>query len=124
LNFNKHQFKYTDKFDSDEEYICAKYIDGLPQVTTWLKNISGDSKNSFWLQTSTDKFYPDFIIKLDNGKIIVAEYKGTHLKTNDDTKEKETIGNTWASTSTDIEFLMLYKDDYMQKLKDCIGKLR
>lgn len=121
LNFNKHHYKYADKFDSDEEYICAKHIDGLPQVTTWIKNISGDSKNSFWLQTSTDKFYPDFIIKLDNGKTIVAEYKGKNLKTNDDTKEKETIGNVFASVSDNIEFIMLYKDDYMQKLKDILN---
>ena len=120
LNLTNHHYKYADKFDSDEEYTCAKYINDLPEVTTWLKNISGDSKNSFWLQTSTDKFYPDFIIKLNNGKTLVAEYKGTHLKTNDDTKEKEQIGKVFASVSEDIEFLMLYEDDYMQKLKDCI----
>jgi type III restriction enzyme len=119
-NLKNHHYRYADKFDSDEEYTCAKYINDLPEVTTWLKNISGDSKNSFWLQTSTDKFYPDFIIKLDNGKTLVAEYKGTHLKSNDDTKEKEKIGNVFASVSEDIEFLMLYEDDYMQKLKDCI----
>jgi len=116
LNFNKHHYKYADKFDSNEEYACAKYIDGLPQVTTWIKNISGNSKDSFWLQTSTDKFYPDFIIKVDNGKTIVAEYKGTHLKTNDDTKEKEAIGNVFTTVSNNIEFIMLYKDDYKQKL--------
>ena len=88
----------------------------MPQVTTWIKNISGNSKDSFWLQTSTDKFYPDFIIKVDNGKTIVAEYKGTHLKTNDDTKEKEAIGNVFTTVSNNIEFIMLYKDDYKQKL--------
>jgi type III restriction enzyme len=120
LNFKKHHFKYADKFDSNEEYECAKYIDDLPQVTTWIKNIAGDSKNSFWLQTSTDKFYPDFIIKLNSGKIIVAEYKGKHLK-NDDTKEKETIGKVWASKSEKHDFLMLYSDDYKQKLKDCMN---
>jgi len=119
-SFNKHQYKYADKFDSKEEYICAKYIDNLPQVTTWIKNISGDYRNSFWLQTSTDKFYPDFIIKLDNGKTIVAEYKGEHLKTNDDSKEKEIVGNVFASLTDNIEFLMLYEDDYTSKLDEVI----
>lgn len=119
LNFNKHHYKYTDKFDSEEEYVFAKYIDNLSQITTWIKNISGDSKNSFWLQTSTDKFYPDFIVKLNNGKIIVIEYKGSHLK-NDDTKEKEIIGKVWASLNDDYEFLMVFKDDYMEKLQDFI----
>jgi len=122
LNFNKHHYKYADKFDSEEEYTCAKYIDGLPQVTTWIKNISGDFKNSFWLQTSTDKFYPDFIIKLNTSKTIVAEYKGVHLKTNDDTKEKEIIGNVFASVSENIDFVMLYQDDYMEKLENIIKK--
>ena len=119
-NFKKHQFKYADKFDSNEEYECAKYIDGLSEVTTWIKNISRDSKNSFWLQTSTDKFYPDFIIKVKNGKTIVAEYKGADRKSNDDTKEKEKIGKVWASLSNNMEFVILYKDNYMQVLKDVI----
>jgi type III restriction enzyme len=118
-NLKKHHYKYADKFDSNEEYECAKYIDNMPEVTTWIKNISQDSKNSFWLQTSTDKFYPDFIIKLSNGKIIVAEYKGEHLK-NDDTKEKEIIGKAWSSQAENCVFLMLYKGDYKEKLKNSL----
>ena len=113
---DKHHYKYVDKFDSNEEYECAKYIDALPEVSSWIKNISRDFKNSFWLQTSSDKFYPDFIIKLKSGKIIVAEYKGDNLRTNDDTKEKELIGKTWASLVADVDFTMLYKDDYKEKL--------
>lgn len=118
-SFKKHHYKYADKFDSNEEYECAKYIDSLADVLTWIKNISRDSKNSFWLQTSTDKFYPDFIIKLKSGKIIVAEYKGKHLK-NEDTKEKEIIGKVWASKFDNGEFLMLYKDDYKEKLENSL----
>ena len=118
-NFKKHHYKYADKFDSNEEYECAKYIDNLEEVSTWIKNISRDYKNSFCLQTSTDKFYPDFIIKLKSGKIIVAEYKGEHLK-NEDTKEKEIIGKVWASKVDNAEFLMLYKDNYKEKLKNSL----
>jgi len=115
--FDKHRYKYADKFDSNQEYECAKYLDNLPEVATWIKNISRDSKNSFWLQTASDKFYPDFIIKLKSGKIIVAEFKGEHLK-NDDTDEKNIIGKKWASTVENGEFLMLYIDDYQEKLKN------
>jgi type III restriction enzyme len=118
-NFDKHHYKYADKFDSDEEYEVAKYIDGLAEVTTWIKNIARDSKNSFWLQTSSDKFYPDFIIKSNSRKVIIAEYKGSHLK-NDDTAEKEMIGKIWASSSENCEFLMLYTDDYKEKLQGCL----
>lgn len=116
--FKKHHYNYVDKFDSyKEEYAVAKYIDSLDEVTTWVRNIAKDHQNGFWLQTSNGKFYPDFIIKLENGKTVVAEYKGEYLKSNDDSKEKEIVGNLWASQSEELEFLMLYKEDYMEKLK-------
>jgi len=119
--FKKHHYAYVDKFDSyKEEYEVAKYIDNLPEVTTWVRNIARDHENAFWLQTSKHKFYPDFIIKLNNGKTVVAEYKGEHLKSSDDTKEKELVGNLWASKFDEYVFLMLYKDDYKEKLKGCL----
>jgi len=33
-------------------------------------------QHSFWLQTSTDRFYPDFVCKLRDGRILGVEYKG------------------------------------------------
>jgi len=114
--FNKHKYHYVDKLDSIEEYEIAKYIDTLDGVVTWIKNIVKNPQESFWLQTAKGKFYPDFILKLANGKTVVAEYKGNHLK-NDDTKRKEEIGNYWASLSDECEFLMLYIDDYKEKFK-------
>ena len=117
--FKKHKYRYVDKLDSKEEYEVAKYIDELDEVVTWIKNIVKNPQNSFWLQTATGKFYPDFIIKLGNGKTVVAEYKGEHLK-NDDTKRKEEIGEYWASLSDECEFLMLYKGDYREKLKSIL----
>ena len=117
--FNKHKYKYIDKLDSKEEYEVAKYIDKLKEVATWIKNIVKNPQESFWLQTAIGKFYPDFIIRLANGKTVVAEYKGEHLK-NDDTKRKEEIGEFWASQSAEYEFLMLYADDYKEQLKSVL----
>lgn len=119
--FKKHKYQYVDKLDSTEEYQVAKYIDGLDGVVTWIKNIVKNPQDSFWLQTAKGKFYPDFIIRLENGKTVVAEYKGEHLK-NDDTKRKEEIGNFWASQSEELAFLMLYKGDYKEKLQSLFGK--
>ncbi|MCK5284901.1 MAG: restriction endonuclease subunit R [Alphaproteobacteria bacterium] len=51
------------------------------------------------------KFYPDFITKLKDGRLLVVEYKSGHLITNDDTKEKVNIGNLWASKSGNIFLL-------------------
>ena len=60
-------------------------------MDTWVRN-TDRQKGSFWLQTSSDKFYPDFMVKLTNGKVLAVEYKGMNLATTDDTKEKERLG--------------------------------
>ena len=52
-------------------------------------------ERSFWIQTSSDKFYPDFIAKLTSGKVLAVEYKGAHLAQNPDTVEKERLGKLW-----------------------------
>ncbi len=51
-----------------------------------------DDNLIFWLQTSSDKLYPDFVCELTNGKFLVVEYKGEHLWSNEDSKDKE---NDW-----------------------------
>ena len=48
-----------------------------------------------------DRFYPDFVIQLTNGKILVVEYKGADRAANDDTQTKERLGNLWASRSNE-----------------------
>jgi len=68
---------------------------------------------SFWLQTSTDKFYPDFIAKLTNGVIIVIEYKGTDRYNNDDSKGKRQLGDFYAGVSKgSCRFIMLNGKDW------------
>ena len=39
-----------------------------------------------------NRFFPDFICELQDGRILVLEYKGEAYKTNDDSKEKCLIG--------------------------------
>jgi type III restriction enzyme len=47
----------------------------------------------------TDKFYPDFIAELTDGRILVVEYKGADRWSNDDSKEKRAVGELWADRS-------------------------
>jgi hypothetical protein len=56
---------------------------------------------SFWLPTASDKFYPDFVGQLTDGRLFVVEYKGALLAGAgvDDTNEKRTIGRLWESRS-------------------------
>ena len=122
--FKKHYYpNRIQMLGKKEEYECAKYIDKLENVETWIRNIDRRPDYSFWLQTSTDKFYPDFILKLINGKILVIEYKGEDRTTNDDSKEKNKIGSVWEDLNPNVGFVMVSANDYMHKIKNKIHRL-
>jgi type III restriction enzyme len=98
FKFNKHYYADVGDLDNPEEVECAAYLDSLPQVGMWVRNPSKGSK-AFWLQTSTDKFYPDFVCKLKDGRYLVVEYKGADRWSNDDSREKRELGEVWALRS-------------------------
>ncbi|HEX6912874.1 MAG TPA: hypothetical protein VF142_20870, partial [Longimicrobium sp.] len=81
-----------------EEAQCAQALDTLPGVRFWIRNVSRHP-SSFWLPTSSDRFYPDFVAQLDDGRLLVVEYKGAHLADSADTDEKRTIGLLWERMS-------------------------
>ncbi|NUE66340.1 DEAD/DEAH box helicase [Snodgrassella sp. ESL0253] len=104
--FIKHFYAQIDdlreknaKGQDTEEFICARYIDMHPNVKQWVRNIPKQFDTSFWLPIASGYFYPDFICELQDGSIAVIEYKGGHLVTNEDSKEKESIGLQWAKNS-------------------------
>ncbi|MDR2905781.1 MAG: DEAD/DEAH box helicase family protein [Helicobacteraceae bacterium] len=112
-----------------EEFACAKELDALPQVKYWLRNIARH-KNSFWLPTSTDKFYPDFVAMLEDGRILVVEYKGSFLIESKDTKEKKMIGEFWEKLSNRNGLFLLAADkknadglSVLEQIKKKIGVL-
>jgi type III restriction enzyme len=104
FQFKKHYFgpkpgELTEKRSDGkltEEFKCAQFIDGLPEVEFWVRNLSKKS-TSFRLHTSKDWFYPDFLCKLVDGRVLAIEYKGKHLWT--DAEDKRVIGAIWASRS-------------------------
>jgi type III restriction enzyme len=94
-----------------EEFECAQAIDRNMAVRCWVRNIARSPK-SFKLPTATDYFYPDFVALLNDGRILVVEYKGKPYETNDDSKEKMSIGELWQSKSNGKGlFLMAVKKD-------------
>jgi type III restriction enzyme len=101
--FTKHflgnnKIPLIDGGENGEEFQCAKALDAEPQVKFWLRNVARNTA-SFKLPTSTDFFYPDFVAMLNDGRILVVEYKGEHLAETPDTKEKVNIGEIWAKHS-------------------------
>ncbi|MEW6185280.1 MAG: hypothetical protein AB1585_06010 [Thermodesulfobacteriota bacterium] len=100
FKFRKHFFKTIGELKSEgEELDCAIFLDSQPQIKYWVRNLERRRDTSFWLQTSTDRFYPDFIAKLQDDRILVVEFKGEHLWSNDDSKEKRVVGELWAERS-------------------------
>jgi type III restriction enzyme len=108
LQFKKHYFgvkpgelrEKTPSGDLTEEFKCAQFIDAMPQVKFWVRNLAR-KPSSFRLQTSTDWFYPDFICQLSDGRVLVVEYKGKIFYDTIDSEEKRAVGAVWASRSGD-----------------------
>lgn len=98
--FKKHYYPQVDLKAEGEEFECAQFLDTLPEVKFWVRNIERRPSHSFWLPTSSDKFYPDFVCLLNDGRFLVVEYKGEDRWSNDDSKEKRDIGGLWEARSS------------------------
>jgi type III restriction enzyme len=113
--FQKHFFPIgliEDLKAQGEEYECAKAIDTLPQVKYWIRNLVRRDHASFWLPLAQGKFYPDFICELNDGRMLVVEYKGEAYATNDDSAEKRAVGELWAQHSKgNCLFIMAVEQD-------------
>ena len=104
FRFKKHYFgpkpgelrEKTPNGELKEEFRCAQFLDDLPEVAFWVRNLAR-KPTSFRLQTSKDWFYPDFLCQLVNGRSLVVEYKGEHLYAN--AEEKRVVGGVWESRS-------------------------
>ena len=96
-----------------EEYLCAEAIDTNPNVKRWIRNIER-SDDAFWLPLPEGRFFPDFILELSNGKILVVEYKGESLYTNLDSQQKRRVGQVWEKASNGRCFFLMArsKDEY------------
>lgn len=101
-HFQKHYYPRPGELDDDlmqEETACAVELDSLDEVEFWVRNLERQAERSFWLPTSTDRFYPDFVARLKDGRLFVVEYKGADRYSNDDSREKRDIGAVWAAAS-------------------------
>ena len=98
--FKKHYYKVIGDMKAEgEEFQCAQLLDNHPKIKRWVRNLEGRPAHSFWLQTSTDRFYPDFVCELTDGRYLVVEYKGFDRWSDDDSKEKRAIGKVWEEKS-------------------------
>jgi len=97
--FAKHFYSMVGELKADgEEFDCAQAIDRMPGIRHWVRNLER-REASFWLPTSTDRFFPDFVAELTDGRVLVVEHKGAHYATYDDSREKLNIGQLWEARS-------------------------
>jgi type III restriction enzyme len=102
----------ADLEDGSEEMLCALAIDGHPKVKRWVRNLDSEPMHAFWLPTSFGRFYPDFVCELGDGRVLVAEYKGEHLRNVPREIEKGQVGKVWADRSGgQALFAMLFKQE-------------
>ena len=109
--FNKHYYGIViGVIDTEEELECAKAIDQCPAVKYWVRNLVHETW-AFRLPLSNGKFfYPDFVALLNDGRILVVEYKGEHLV--EYSQEKKNIGEKWEEASNNKAlFIMAVKHD-------------
>lgn len=98
--FSKHYYPEVGELQNKgEEFECAQAIDRNSDIEFWVRNLERQDQASLWLPTASDKFYPDFVAKLKDGRILVIEYKGEAYVTNDDSKEKKALGELYAEKS-------------------------
>ncbi len=124
--WQKHFYPRPDDIrDGGEEFACAVAIDNCDAVKHWVRNIVR-GEHAYWLPTSTDRFYPDFVAELKDRRLLVVEYKGADRMTNDDTKEKKNIGARLQEVSGgQVIFWMAdqaKEPDFRARLETAIGR--
>ena len=110
----KHFFPQIGNLQSQgEEFECADFIaNRLDGVRDWVRNIER-KPGAFSLPTSHQRFYPDFLVRMTDGRMLVVEYKGAHLYDNPEQVEKRRIGQLWERRAGErFRFVMPKRKDW------------
>ncbi len=94
--YAKHAFDLIGDMNPDERD-CAKRIDDHPNVKRWLRNLEHESAGGFSLPLSPGRFFPDFIVELEDGRMAIVEYKNATLARAE--QHKKEVGELWEARS-------------------------
>jgi type III restriction enzyme len=98
FSFPRHAFTLIGEMGKEESE-CARRIDDCPNVKRWVRNLTHESAGGFSLPLSPGRFFPDFIAELQDGRIVIVEYKGPHLAQDPKELHKEAVGKLWEARS-------------------------
>jgi len=89
-------------------------VANLDSVVFWHRNLE---RGKGFLLNSFINHYPDFIVKMKNGKIILIETKGDHLDGSDSLK-KLRLGEKWAAKAGDkYRYFMVFNNVKLEGAK-------
>lgn len=93
---------------NDFEKQVINEVANLDSVVYWHRNLE---RGKGLLINGFINHYPDFIVKMKNGKTILIETKGDHLD-GSDSQQKLRLGEKWASKAgDDYRYFMVFKSD-------------
>lgn len=93
---------------NDFEKQVINEVANLDSVVYWHRNLE---RGKGLLINGFINHYPDFIVKMKNGKTILIETKGEHLD-GSDSQQKLRLGEKWASKAGDnYRYFMVFKSD-------------
>ncbi len=119
----KHFFPQIGNLRAEgEEFQCAVFLaTQLEGVKYWVRNVERKAP-SFSLQTGTDRFYPDFLCLLEDGRILVIEYKNSRDWDLPENEEKRQLGALWARRSGGRGLFIMPRGQDWVEIRKKIGK--
>ena len=93
LDLTRHAYDTISKMNGDELKV-AQDLARSPRVKWWWRN---PDRTGWFVVGHWGRFYPDFLARLTDGRLVVVEYKGAQLAGSDDTDLKEDLGLLWSS---------------------------
>lgn len=97
--FSKHAFALVAQMNG-EEVECASKIDVHQIVRRWVRNTDRETQGGFWLPKSPGRFFPDFVAELNDGTILVVEYKMGKMANDPEELHKKAVGELWEARSS------------------------
>ena len=97
------------------EYTIINKVSNLPNVKWWHRNPTG--KNGFCINGYISH-YPDFIVEIANGTIVIIETKGDD-RDNSDSKNKFDLGLKWeADGGNSFKYCMVFEHNRIDDAVD------
>ncbi len=78
-----------------------------------------EERDVFFLQKVDGRFYPDFLCKLEDGRILVVEYKGQNGWTNG--KDDREIGGLWEELGGGKRLFVMVTDKDWKPITEEVG---